>query len=110
MCCLDEAENEWIGGIPNDQDCIKFANVHLIINAILKIVPMSRDILFQSLISTYPYIKKPAHLHEVYVHNILWTLDYVPELRQDCLNLIFNRYLTHLIAFDINNINFCVLD
>lgn len=59
---------------------------------------MSRGILLNSFINLYPYIKKPTHTHEVYVHNMLWILDYQPELRLDILSLIFSR----LVDLDAN--------
>lgn len=31
---------EWPGGVPDEQECQKCANVHAVLNALLKIIPM----------------------------------------------------------------------
>lgn len=90
---VDINEKEWPNGIPTDEDCKKFVNVHAAINILLKVVPMSRELLYNSFMNAYPYFKRPTHVHEVYLHNILWILDYQPELRLDFFHLIFTRYV-----------------
>ncbi|GLV34158.1 Tif-IA [Carabus blaptoides fortunei] len=94
----DESEKEWLNGVPSDEDCRTMANVHSVINIILKVIPMSRELLQQCFISQYPYLKRSTHKHEVYLHSLLWVLDYQPEFRLEFFYLIFNR----LILLDVN--------
>ncbi|KAF2881222.1 hypothetical protein ILUMI_24946 [Ignelater luminosus] len=89
---------EWVDGNPSEDDCRKCVNVHFVINTLLDIIPMCRDLLMQSLILHYPYIKKSTHSHELYIHNLLWILDYRPNFRADILHLIFSK----LVLLDVN--------
>lgn len=57
-----------------------------------------KDLLIKSITNQYPYIKKPAHYHELYLYNLFLIIDYEPQLRLDILHLIFSR----LIVLDVN--------
>ncbi|XP_044732243.1 RNA polymerase I-specific transcription initiation factor RRN3 [Chrysoperla carnea] len=94
----DPSQEVWENGIPSDEEYKKYVNVHYVINILLKIIPMSAEFVVKSLIINYPYYKKPAHQHEVYLHNLLWVLDYRPEFKMEILSLIIKK----LILLDTN--------
>uniref|UniRef100_A0A1Y1MD29 RNA polymerase I-specific transcription initiation factor RRN3 n=2 Tax=Photinus pyralis TaxID=7054 RepID=A0A1Y1MD29_PHOPY len=94
----DPEEPDWENGVPNLKDLQKFVNVHCVINTLINIIPMSQELLLQSLISNYPYLKRSSHMHEVYLHNILCILDYRPQIRGDLFHLIFSK----LVLLDVN--------
>ncbi|CAH1953839.1 unnamed protein product [Acanthoscelides obtectus] len=48
--------------------------------------------------SQFPYYNKSTHVHEYYVHNLLWILEYQPKFRQDVLYLILSK----LVILDVN--------
>lgn len=50
------------------------------------------DLLLQSLVATYPYMRRSTQCHEIYIHALLQILEYAPHLRSDILSLIINRY------------------
>lgn len=52
---------------------------------------MSRELLKNSLVTLFPYFKRSTHVHEVYIHNMLWILDYQPELRLEFFCLLFSK-------------------
>ncbi|XP_018329477.1 RNA polymerase I-specific transcription initiation factor RRN3 [Agrilus planipennis] len=91
--------DEWPDGVPNDADCNKCINVHFVISIVLKVVPMCKELLLQAVISSYPYLRKSSHIHEYYLHNLLWILEYQPDLRRDLLKLIFSR----LVLLDVHS-------
>lgn len=94
----DADEPDWENGVPNTKDLQRCVNVHCVINTLLNIIPMCQELLLQSLISNYPYFKKSSHSHEMYLHNILYILDYWPQIRGDLLHLIFSK----LVLLDAN--------
>lgn len=52
----------------------------------------------KSIKSHYPYFRKSAHFHELYLHNLLLIIEYEPKLRLDILHLIISK----LIVLDVN--------
>ncbi|XP_015595877.1 RNA polymerase I-specific transcription initiation factor RRN3 [Cephus cinctus] len=89
---------EWEAGNPRETDLQRLNHVHDVLKKLLKIIPMSSDVLLQSLTSMYPYMKRSTHSHEIYVHSLLQILEYAPQLRSDIVSLIINR----LIVLDVN--------
>lgn len=51
-----------------------------------------------SIKSHFPYFKKSAHCHELYLHNLLLIIEYEPKLRLEILHLIISK----LIVLDVN--------
>ncbi|CAH1185721.1 unnamed protein product [Phyllotreta striolata] len=91
-------DSDWEDGVPADEDCAKCINVHALFNSLLSEVPMCQAIFVSSLYSHFPYYNKSTHIHEYYLHNLLWILEYRPNLRPEILNLIFSK----LIIMDVN--------
>lgn len=89
---------EWPEGVPSDADCLKCGHVHSLLNVLMSIVPMCKELLLDSLQRNYPYYVKSAHMHEYYLHNLLWLLDYQPNFRPDIFHLIFSK----LVILDVN--------
>ncbi|KAJ8974029.1 hypothetical protein NQ317_001817 [Molorchus minor] len=89
---------EWIDGGPPEEDCLKCLNVHTLLNLLLAVVPMCKELLMNSVISQFPYYNKSTHVHEYYLHNILWILDYQPSFRQDMLHLVLSK----IVIMDVN--------
>ncbi|KAL6423028.1 hypothetical protein ACFW04_010482 [Cataglyphis niger] len=81
-----------------DEDIEKLNHIHDILHKILEIVPMSSQVLLQSLSSQFPYIAHGTYTHEIYMYALLQILNYAPQLRSDILSLIINR----LTILDVN--------
>ncbi|CAG9821895.1 unnamed protein product [Phaedon cochleariae] len=94
----DPNEPEWPEGVPTDTDCIKCVNIHSLINLLLAVVPMCTELLISSVTSQFPYYNKSTHIHEYYIHNVLWILEYQPKIRPDILRLLFSK----LVIMDVN--------
>ncbi|KAG5889235.1 hypothetical protein JTB14_006371 [Gonioctena quinquepunctata] len=91
-------EPDWPDGVPTENDYNKLVNIHSLINLLLGVVPMCKELLMSSITSQFPYYNKPTHLHEYYIHNVLWILEYQPNFRPDVLSLLFSK----LIIMDVN--------
>lgn len=87
----DPSEVEWPDGVPSDEDCLKFANIHYLLNILLIVIPMCKELLLHSLRNQFPYHTKSTHIHEYYIHNLLWILEYQPTFRHEILHLIFSK-------------------
>lgn len=90
-------EEEWVGGVPTDSELRAFSHVHEVLKVLLQVVPMSRDILIQVVVNSFPYIRRPSHEHECYVHNILEIMKYHPSLHLELLLLVMKK----LVALDV---------
>ncbi|XP_057322164.1 RNA polymerase I-specific transcription initiation factor RRN3 [Microplitis mediator] len=101
LICLfkvSDEDKEWEDGKPREQDIIKLNHVHNVIFKFLKIVPMSSTILVQSLRTLYPYYKKSAHSHQVYLYFSLQIMEYAPQLRSEIISTIIEK----LTILDVN--------
>ncbi|KAJ8945039.1 hypothetical protein NQ318_019034 [Aromia moschata] len=95
---IGPTDAEWLDGNPSETDYLKCVNIHTLLNMLLAVVPMCKEILLTSVRNQFPYYNKSTHIHEYYLHNILWILDYQPSLRQDIFFLIFSK----LVILDVN--------
>ncbi|XP_072386800.1 RNA polymerase I-specific transcription initiation factor RRN3 [Diabrotica undecimpunctata] len=91
-------EPDWPDGIPTAEDCGKYLNLHTLFNVLLAIVPMCKELFYSSVCNQFPYYNRPTHTHELYIHNLLWILEYQPTLRPEILRLIFSK----LVIMDVN--------
>ncbi|XP_060528989.1 RNA polymerase I-specific transcription initiation factor RRN3 isoform X2 [Cylas formicarius] len=89
---------EWTKGKPTKKEKAKCMHVHLLLNVLLSVVPMCKEILFKAINMYYPYYNKSTHTQEYYLHNLLQILKYQPSFRPDIFNLIF----TKLVTMDVN--------
>ncbi|CAH0555911.1 unnamed protein product [Brassicogethes aeneus] len=94
----DSSKCEWPDGVPLDSDCLKFVNIHYLLNILLVVVPMCKELLLHSLRHHFPYHTKSTHIHECYLHNLIWTMEYQPSFRSEILHLIFSK----LVIMDVN--------
>ncbi|CAK9826610.1 RNA polymerase I-specific transcription initiation factor RRN3 [Anthophora retusa] len=94
----DGANTEWDDKQCKEEDIQRLNHIHDILRKILKVVPMSSELLLQSLRGRFPYIVHGTHTHEVYVYALIQILEYAPQLRSDILSLIINR----LMVLDVN--------
>ncbi|CAK9818627.1 RNA polymerase I-specific transcription initiation factor RRN3 [Anthophora plagiata] len=94
----DDADTEWDDKQCKEEDIQRLNHIHDILRKILKVVPMSSELLLQSLRGRFPYIVHGTHTHEVYVYALIQILEYAPQLRSDILSLIINR----LMVLDVN--------
>ncbi|EFN70240.1 RNA polymerase I-specific transcription initiation factor RRN3 [Camponotus floridanus] len=81
-----------------DKDIERLNHIHDILHKILEVIPMSSQVLLQSLASQFPYIAHGTYTHEIYIYALLQILNYAPQLRSDILSLIINR----LTLLDVN--------
>ena len=81
-----------------DEDIRRLNHIHDILHKILEVVPMSSQVLLQSLALQFPYIAHGTYTHEIYIYALLQILNYAPQLRSDILSLIINR----LTLLDVN--------
>lgn len=88
----DPADQEWPDGIPSENDSKKCINIHRVLHVLLRVIPVCKDLLLKSIAAHFPYLKKSAHTHELYLHNLLCITDYQPDIRQDILHVIFTKY------------------
>ncbi|XP_018574446.1 RNA polymerase I-specific transcription initiation factor RRN3 [Anoplophora glabripennis] len=94
----DPGDTDWPDGIPGDANNRKYINVHTLLNLLMHVVPMCKEILMNSISKYFPYYNKSTHIHECYLHNVLWILEYQPSFRHDILHLICSK----LIILDVN--------
>nr|CAI5841702.1 unnamed protein product [Callosobruchus analis] len=92
------SEPDWPEGIPTDEDHLKLSNVHTLLNELVTVMPMCKELLMASITNQFPYYNKSSHIHEYYVHNLLWILEYQPKFRRDVLHLILSK----LVILDVN--------
>ncbi|KAJ8319417.1 hypothetical protein KUTeg_004508 [Tegillarca granosa] len=70
-----------------------FINIHMVLKAISKIVPMTPALLMPLLNDLFPYMTKDAYIQACYVKNLLQITHYIPTLRQKIMELIVDRML-----------------
>ncbi|KAF7987883.1 hypothetical protein HCN44_003746 [Aphidius gifuensis] len=90
---LTPDDKEWPDCEPTEKDKQRLENIHDIFRKLLKMVPMSNNLLFQALSSSFPYMKASTHAHEIYINSLLKVTEYAPELRSEILSLIINKLL-----------------
>lgn len=76
-----------------------FVNVHLVLKAIIKIVPMAPKILIPLLSELVPFINKDVYIHQCYVKNLLQITQYLPNIRQKIMEIIVDI----LLKFDVRS-------
>lgn len=76
-----------------EKDSFRFQRVHVLLRALTQIVPTTVIVLMQFLEECFPYLTRSVYTHEVYTHNMLQLLQYLPDLRLKILELLVNRML-----------------
>ncbi|GAB1863019.1 RNA polymerase I-specific transcription initiation factor RRN3 [Camponotus japonicus] len=95
---VEDNDAEHKPGEFKDKDIERLNHIHDILHKILEVIPMSSQVLLQSLASQFPYIAHGTYTHEIYIYALLQILNYAPQLRSDILSLIINR----LTLLDVN--------
>ncbi|XP_023239389.1 RNA polymerase I-specific transcription initiation factor RRN3-like [Centruroides sculpturatus] len=85
------------------EDAEVFKKLHSLLKRIIKLVPLSPQVLMSMLATNYPYIRKCSYIHLCYVENILKISEYLPEERKNLLQLIVSNMLD--IDVDSSGIN-----
>ncbi|XP_067128450.1 RNA polymerase I-specific transcription initiation factor RRN3 [Centruroides vittatus] len=75
------------------EDAEVFKKLHSLLKRIIKLVPLSPQVLMSMLATNYPYIRKCSYIHLCYVENILKISEYLPEERRNLLQLIVSNML-----------------
>nr|CAD7400333.1 unnamed protein product [Timema poppensis] len=91
-------DKEWEDNDPPEAEKQYYQHVHKALCVLLQVVPMSRELLLQSIVSRFPYLKVDSHIQECFLYNLFQIIDYEPALSQDLYTLIINR----LVALDVN--------
>lgn len=68
-----------------------FTHLHTLIKTIMKIVPMSSNLLMPLLIDNFPFYTKHVYIQECYLKNLLQITYYKPDLRQAILELLIEK-------------------
>nr|CAD7393490.1 unnamed protein product [Timema cristinae] len=91
-------DKEWEDNDPPEAEKQYYQHVHKALRVLLQVVPMSRELLLQTIVSRFPYLKVDSHIQECFLYNLFQIIDYEPALSQDLYTLIINR----LVALDVN--------
>ncbi|EDV99002.1 RNA polymerase I-specific transcription initiation factor RRN3 [Drosophila grimshawi] len=94
----DQESAEWINGSPSDRVRADLEIVHSLLNRILTAVPMSFDVINDTIAAKFPYFKKPAHVIAGYLHNVLWLMESKPVFEEMLLQLVLQK----LLVLDVN--------
>ncbi|KAH8328726.1 hypothetical protein KR074_000773 [Drosophila pseudoananassae] len=94
----DQDVTDWVNGCPSNQIYCELKPIHDVLNRIITAVPMSFDVIVDTISSKFPYFKKPAHVTAGYLFNLLWLLDYKPVFEEIILQLVLQK----LLVLDVN--------
>ncbi|CAG9114843.1 unnamed protein product [Plutella xylostella] len=76
----------------------QWSNIHNIIAQIVAVMPMTSDILMQTIIKQFPYYKAGICANRTYIHNLIWITKYIPSLLEQIIMAIINR----MVTMDVN--------
>ncbi|XP_066907674.1 RNA polymerase I-specific transcription initiation factor RRN3 [Halyomorpha halys] len=85
---------DWIDNSPSDKSIKCFNKLHQVIQSIIAVIPMSRELLLNSVNNNFPFVKKPAKEQQSYVYNVLQISQYEPSLHSELLSAIINKMVT----------------
>ncbi|XP_046398923.1 RNA polymerase I-specific transcription initiation factor RRN3 [Ischnura elegans] len=74
-------------------------NVHKVLRDILRVIPLSSEILVEQCKTQYPYVRRPAREQELYLGNILTIMRYQPSLQLELLGIVISK----MILLDVNS-------
>lgn len=82
--------------ITDDEEAIQeacYRDVHLLLQAIVKIVPLAPSVIIQQISSSSPHQSRPARIQVHFLQNVLHVTVYVPSLRAKILELVISKLL-----------------
>ncbi|CAH2073338.1 unnamed protein product, partial [Iphiclides podalirius] len=83
---------------PTKKMMAKWSNIHTIIAQIVAVMPMTSDLLMQTVIDQFPYYKAGTYCNRAYIHNLIWISKYIPSLREQIMMAIINS----MVTMDVN--------
>lgn len=83
----DKMEEEW------HRQTVKYEHVHEILRAVVRLVPMYREILLDKLQIKNPSIQQPKLLHQHYLENLLVLSKYAVDLRKDITTMVVDKIM-----------------
>ncbi|CAG5051269.1 unnamed protein product [Parnassius apollo] len=92
-----DASENWEERPPKDV-MKKWSNIHTIIAQIVAVMPMTSDLLMQTIVDQFPYYKAGCYTNRAYIHNLIWMSKYIPSLREQIMMTIVNR----MVTMDVN--------
>ncbi|VVC30424.1 Hypothetical protein CINCED_3A002920 [Cinara cedri] len=95
---LDNAVYGRVNGMPSEEEERAYQNVHGTLEALLKVIPLAKDILMKLLQKNYPYKNNNYELQVHYIHNLLCVTKYEPSLRKNIFSLIVKK----LVEIDVH--------
>lgn len=114
---VDTAACDRVNGMPSQEEERGFLNVHATLEALLKAIPLAKDLLIPILKKKFPYKTNSSYTHLHYIHNLLYIIEYEPSLRKNILGLIINKLVeidVHIPKYELDrletNINFDIED
>ncbi|XP_046964501.1 RNA polymerase I-specific transcription initiation factor RRN3 [Vanessa cardui] len=88
---LFKADGENWDEKPSQEMVSKWSNIHMIIAQIVAVVPMTSDLLMQTVIAQFPYYKVGCFANRAYIHNLIWISKYIPSLVEQIMTAIINK-------------------
>ncbi|XP_071440305.1 RNA polymerase I-specific transcription initiation factor RRN3 [Hetaerina americana] len=85
--------------VPSAHERKVSANVHKVLQDILRVIPLSMEILIEHCKTQYPYVRRPAREQELYLGNLLTIMKYQPSLQSELLGVIISK----MIHLDVNS-------
>ncbi|XP_039950355.1 RNA polymerase I-specific transcription initiation factor RRN3 [Bactrocera tryoni] len=94
----DGDEAMWPNGTPIDNVKIELEAIHHLLDRILTAIPMSFEVVLETIENKFPYFKKATHVIAGYVHNVLWLTEYKPIFTEFVMQLLMQK----LVVLDVN--------
>ncbi|XP_027843438.1 RNA polymerase I-specific transcription initiation factor RRN3-like isoform X1 [Aphis gossypii] len=95
---VDSTVFDRVNGMPSEEEEKGFKNVHMTLEALLKVIPLAKDLLMTALKKKFPYKKSSVESHLHYIHNLLFVTEYEKSLRKQILSLIVSK----LVEIDVH--------
>ncbi|XP_034840321.1 RNA polymerase I-specific transcription initiation factor RRN3 [Maniola hyperantus] len=88
---LFRADGENWEDTPAPELVSKWSNIHTIIAKIVAVMPMTSDLLMQTVIEQFPYYKAGCFPNRAYIHNLIWMSKYLPSLLEQIMAAIVSK-------------------
>ncbi|CAH2257992.1 jg25256 [Pararge aegeria aegeria] len=88
---LFRADGENWEDTPSPDIVSKWSNVHTVIAQIVAVMPMTSDLLMQTVAEQFPYYKAGCFCNRAYIHNLIWMGKYLPSLVEQIMTAIVSK-------------------
>lgn len=96
MSCLVKVfkanEENW-DDTPPTEKLNSWSNIHTIIAQIIAIMPMTNELLMETVIDQFPYHKAGCSSNRSFIYNLIWISKYLPSLTEEIMMIIINRMI-----------------